>query len=405
MTGPKFRKFSCSVCGCYRWTEDFGGVAIADLDESSVCDFCKIKELFAEEIAKVRKECGEKVEAVQENLRKAREEMERMKATCRCENSEAGPSGVNTPAGEKVKVGRRVKGEEEPERRSERKKEDRREMRAGKVGKKGNERRGKHDVEERGKEGNVKQREKEVEKKVEKRTARKLEEEAGRRKKGKNRRNKAPKKGGEKPEIFIFGDSLARDLEGMMIPRLDNSKTRVKCLPGKGVKKIREQVERVKTDHSSVIVTMVSGNDLYLRKGQVGGTEKIVKEVMGTVDDAGLKTRRRVVVGMIPRRGPSWTALSKNIAINERLADLCTAEGVFFVDPYTRFYKRNDLYQRDGVHLTLKGQAVLCNLITEAVKKSIRCVRPIMVSSKVEKGKTFAEAVSPKPSTSGNGGK
>ena len=231
-----------------------------------------------------------------------------------------------------------------------------------------------------------------------------------------NKKNEREKRGPRKPEdpkkpedtrpvIHIVGDSQARGTQAMIGLRL-HEKTRVRSLPGKGNGCIRQQVEKLEVSNTSVVATLVSGNDLYLRSGRVGATERILEDVMGAVDDCGLKTHRRVVVGMLPRRGPKWPALSRNISINERLRDLCTAEGVFFVDPYERFYGKDDLYQRDGTHLSLKGRAVLCNLIADAVKRCIRYVRPISRSSKVEEGKSYAAALTPKlPTTSGNGGK
>ena len=148
---------------------------------------------------------------------------------------------------------------------------------------------------------------------------------------------------------------------------------------------------------------MVSGNDLYLRSGKVGSTEKVVADVMRAVDDCSLKTRRRVVVGMLPRRGPSGQFLSRNIAINRRLADLCVAEGTFFVDPYLHFYGRNDLYQRDGVHLSLKGRAVLSNLLTDTIKRTVASVKPIVISRKVSPERSFARVVVGDKKETGNG--
>ncbi|KAK3884191.1 hypothetical protein Pcinc_011536 [Petrolisthes cinctipes] len=99
---------------------------------------------------------------------------------------------------------------------------------------------------------------------------------------------------------------------------------------------------------------------------------------------------------MLPRRGPLGTALSKNIAVNQRLADLCTVEGVFFVDPYTSLFGRDDLYQRDGTHLSPKGKEVLSKLMEDAVRRCLRSTRPSMEESprryaRVTPEKTFAE--------------
>ena len=76
------------------------------------------------------------------------------------------------------------------------------------------------------------------------------------------------------------------------------------------------------------------------------------------------------------------------------------------MDPYERFYGQDELYRRDGIHLSLQGKSVLCDLIADTVKRCIRHVRPISRSSKVEEGKSYAAALTPNlPTTSGNGGK
>ena len=131
--------------------------------------------------------------------------------------------------------------------------------------------------------------------------------------------------------VTLIGDSQARGLQSLLAARLRTS-VKVSCLPGCGNHHIRVEAEKSQISESSVVALMVSGNDLYLRGGRVGPTDKILHTVMGAVDDCGLKTRKRVVVGML-RRGPTRTAHSMNVSLNRRLADLCTAGGVFFVDP------------------------------------------------------------------------
>ena len=90
---------------------------------------------------------------------------------------------------------------------------------------------------------------------------------------------------------------------------------------------------------------------------------------MSALYDCGGKTRRRVVDRMLPRRGPSKVAPPINIPINQTLADLCTAEGEFFVYPYATFFSK------DGIHLTLKSKAMLCNLVGDAIHRSRRSAR------------------------------
>ena len=174
----------------------------------------------------------------------------------------------------------------------------------------------------------------------------------------------------QKVVVKVFGDSLVR---GLGEPLTDSKRrTQVTCLPGKGNIRIRKEVEKSSLTEEEVAVIAVSGNDLYNRDGTVGNTECLISSVMRAVDDCKLKTSKVVVVGMLPRRGASSVAYSKNVGINLRIRDLCILEGVMFVDPYSAFYGRGDLLQRDGVHLNVGGRSKLVSLIGDACDRMIR---------------------------------
>ena len=215
------------------------------------------------------------------------------------------------------------------------------------------------------------------------------------------------------PRVTVIGDSQAGGLQPLLSCRL-RTKVGVICLPGRGNRDVRIAAERARATESSVVALMVSGNDLYLRSGRLGSTDAITRQVMSAVDDCGLKTRRRVVVGMIPRLNSTRIFLEKNEMVNKRLRDLCTAEGVFFVDPFRHFSGRRDLYRRDGVHLSLKGMATLCNLLEDVVRRTRRSVPPGKLVPRTYQPVTpetsFTEVVkkggkppTPQPKKSGNG--
>ena len=168
-------------------------------------------------------------------------------------------------------------------------------------------------------------------------------------------------------EAFLIGDSQVRgqDRHFAAIPQ---SKRSVRCLPGKGVEAIRKEVEKVRlATKESVLVAQVSGNDLFLKKGKVGNTEPIIGETLSLADDLKLKSDRALMLGILPRKFASGLATSKCIGINQRLERLCAFRGVQFIDPFPWFFGRDDLYLRDGVHLSQKGKAVLGRLLNKSV--------------------------------------
>lgn len=176
----------------------------------------------------------------------------------------------------------------------------------------------------------------------------------------------------EETEAILVGDSQVRDQE-RHFGSVGGTKRVVRCLPGQKAKAIRKEVEKIKVrDRSTAIVAQVSGNDLFLKKGDAGKTEGIIEQAMFMVDDLKLKTDRALVIGILPRIGASNHALSKVIGINERLEDMCTSTGVWFVDPYNVFYGRHDLYQADGVHLNYRGKAALGDMVNQVLYRITR---------------------------------
>lgn len=76
------------------------------------------------------------------------------------------------------------------------------------------------------------------------------------------------------------------------------------------------------------------------------------------------------------------------------------------MDPYLDFYGRDDLYLMDGVHLSVKGRATLCDMLADAVKRATRSIKPVVPvrpCSKVKDGKSFADAARTPMSVAGNG--
>ena len=370
-SGPSFRKLTCGKCGTFRWCESFGGRASKDLkDKVSVCEFCELRTLFLEEKKRLDTQISKleaKVSSLEEEVAASRTD------GCNC-TSQSNPSAIRSGASDSPSVAQVEEersgddnGKEEAEKKENGKENTKKKKKKKKKKNK------KSNIQDTDKEVKVQKEKKEPKKKNEKQVDQ-----------GK-KVSSVPQGITPTPEtkcesVSVFGDSQAKGLKPLLAARLHTTASFVKvaCLPGRNNTAIRIEAEKSQTSENSVTALMVSGNDLYLRGGKVGDVDKILRTVMSAVDDCGLKTRRRAVIGMLPRRGPSRRAHMRNISINRQLSDLCTAEGVFFVDPYHIFYGRDDLYQRDGVHLTLKGKAVLSDLIQDVVERTIRNVRPSM---------------------------
>ena len=66
---------------------------------------------------------------------------------------------------------------------------------------------------------------------------------------------------------------------------------------------------------------------------------------------------------------------SKRMAVNGMVERLCTEEDVGYVDLWDSFVGREDMYGRDGLHLSGKGSAVLAEGLSGAVVSGLGKVR------------------------------
>ena len=180
----------------------------------------------------------------------------------------------------------------------------------------------------------------------------------------------------EEEETFLVGDSMVTD-QGRCFGKGNKGKRKVRSFPGANTKKIGEEVKKmkVKSKKSSIIVH-VGSNDLYLRNGKVGQTEKIVEELEDVVNSIASKTDNGMLVGIFPRLNASYYALSKAIGINDRIEVICKRKGVRFLNFWDKFVTNRNFFRGDGVHFNEKGKTLFGDLLHKNVfsqmKSSVR---------------------------------
>ena len=437
------KKVECSRCKASKWTTEFDEGSFEEVTEESVCIFCKLREETLKLSAETQRLTMETQKLALENQElKARQEADRAYAAGLeriIENLIARSNG--SPLAEEsfttltpvIHSRREPPVEVEPSRGRSRRKtrrkkkkmetaedkketaeaEDKKETAEAEDKKETAEAEDKKESDEQvskkiqikedtgNTSGNIEQVSKKIKIKDKNTTGNASRNTQRRKKNEQTSKNERPGtavagRGDPSASVTIIGDSQTRDMKLLMSARLCTS-VDVKCLPGRGNRSVRLEAERSQMSETSVVALMVSGNDLYLKSGRVGSTDEIIRQVMGAVDDCGLKTSRRVVIGMLPRINSRRLLLERNRMVNERLQDMCTAEGVFFVDPYKHFLGRRDLYRWDGVHLSLKGKAELCNMVAETVRRTRQSVQPGRLTPRtyapVTPEATFSEVV------------
>ena len=71
---------------------------------------------------------------------------------------------------------------------------------------------------------------------------------------------------------------------------------------------------------------------------------------------------------MLPRQGVRGWWVSHVLGLDERLMRMCGEDRVGFMDEWSRFYGRQELYARDSVHFNRKGVQELSECLERAVK-------------------------------------
>ena len=176
-------------------------------------------------------------------------------------------------------------------------------------------------------------------------------------------------------ETYLIGDSMVRG-QTESFANFNKNKRKVKSFPGCKVKKVTEEVEKLEIQsRNSCIIAHVGSNDLYLRGGKVGNSEPIVKDMKNLVDKVSEKTNKGIVVGMLPRSYVSHFALSKALAVNERMKKYCDQKKVEFIDLWGMFIGKRHFFRKDGIHLSEAGQRKFGEILNKECEKVVRSDR------------------------------
>lgn len=98
-----------------------------------------------------------------------------------------------------------------------------------------------------------------------------------------------------------------------------------------------------------------------------GRSEEVVDKYRKFVGKLRDSRRRSVVCGLLPRHDVNSLILSRMLGINERVRDLCSREGVMFVDVWNHFIHDRTLFANDGLHLNCIGKARLGRVLDQEV--------------------------------------
>ena len=170
--------------------------------------------------------------------------------------------------------------------------------------------------------------------------------------------------------ILLVGDSLVAREKGRLFSQLRPANS-ARAFPGARVKRVTEEVAKLNLHRDSTLLLTVGGNNLFLKNGKCGSSEGLIGDFDGLIRTAKSKTSRLIVVGLVPRKYRTREDYSRAIGVNRRLESLCKTYSIWFIDPWVTFFRKDNLFQRDGTHFSSHGARVFARLLNKRLFKPV----------------------------------
>ena len=176
--------------------------------------------------------------------------------------------------------------------------------------------------------------------------------------------------GYKRTSTIYVGDSIGRK----MAARLSKGKDVVVCLPGARIEHVTERVEKIMgRGNGGTIVVHVGTNN-----ADTDGTTAILEKYRNLLKKTKQARVGQIIFsGILPVFGNRIQGYrnSKRMAVNGMVEGLCKEEEVGYVDLWNSFVGKEDMYVRDGLHLSSKGAAVFAEGLSGAVTSGLGKVR------------------------------
>ena len=153
------------------------------------------------------------------------------------------------------------------------------------------------------------------------------------------------------PRATIYvGDSIVRKTD----TRLSKGKDVVVCLPGARIEHVTERVEKIMGRGKGRTIMVHVGTNNADKEAIVDKYRNLLKKTKEA------RVGQIIQSGILPVFGNRIDGYrnSKRMAINGMMKRLCKEEDVGYMDLWDSFVGKEDMYVRDGLHLSGKGAAV-----------------------------------------------
>ena len=176
--------------------------------------------------------------------------------------------------------------------------------------------------------------------------------------------------GKERTDTIYVGDSIIRKTD----TRLSKGEDVVVCLPGARIEHVTERVEKIVGRGNGGTILVHVGTNNTDKEGTTAIVDKYRKLLKKTKQ---ARLGQIILSGILPvcvNRIQGYRN-SKRMAVNGMVERLCKEEEVGYMDTWDSFVGNEELYFRDGLHLSGKGAAVLAEGLSGAVASGLGKVR------------------------------
>ena len=172
--------------------------------------------------------------------------------------------------------------------------------------------------------------------------------------------------GFKRNSTMYVGDYIVRKTD----TRLSNGKDVVVCYPGARIEHVTERVERLWEVEMEGPYWYTSGRTMKDKEGTTAIVEKY-RNLLKKTKKA--RVGEIILSGILPVFGNRIHGYrsSKRMAVNGVVKRLCKEAEVVYVDLWDSFVGKEDMYARDGLHLSGRGAAVFAEGLSGAVASGL----------------------------------
>ena len=148
----------------------------------------------------------------------------------------------------------------------------------------------------------------------------------------------------------------------------------VVCLPGARIEHVTERVKKIMGRGNGGSIVVHVGTNNADKEGTTAILEKY-RDLLKKTKQA--RVGQIIISGILPVFGNKIQGYrnSKRMAVNGMVERLCKEEDVGYMDLWDSFVGNEDMYVRDGLHLSGKGAAVFAEGLSGAVASGLGKVR------------------------------